>query len=350
MPSAKVDNPLRGHIVSFPKAIPSSAWMAQRILWADQIGAVWPDGSPSAHTAEDEQALKDAEKYAAAELFTACTLPEKTGPALMTQLNATLDLTDAEAIAWQEASGMTGSDGSGAKAAEPEDDLQFVYLDKFPPQVQDALLRSGVAEQTERGLVIPSRDRAMTLMCVLACNAEPHRDLKLSRTLDTDNPFALAKVAAPLKGGQSQPAAVLDLSVLAARGGGIHADKLVQFRKNDSDRGAREDYLRSVDDYLEGVLKQHPSVDPAKEAIAKLEGDLELARRSWLKRAKSAGLTEVALSTLSAVAPLSAAASFGEVVGLGAGVASAGLLTTTMVRKSHVRAYLNSARRAGLLA
>lgn len=346
MPSTDMPTgPLRGHVVSFPKAIPSRTWMAQRILWADQIGAVWPDGDPTARNAEDTLALEDANKYREAELFTPCTLPAKTGPSVMSQLEATLKVTVAEARKWQTESGIEGS------GREPEDDLQFVYLGKYPPQVQDALLRSGVAKtEGDYGLVIASRERALTLMAVLAENAEPQRELKLERILDTDNAFALAMVAATPQGGRSRPAAMLDLSMPSGGAGNISADKLLAFRSDDRNRDARSAYLESVDEYLQDVLRVHPSVDSGKEAAAKLRRDLDLARRSWVKRAQSAGLTEVALSTVSLVAPLPAAASLGEWVGLGAGMASAGILATTLVRKSHVKGYLNSARRARVLA
>lgn len=50
---------LRGQVVSFPKAIPSWSWIVERLLWADQISALWPTGTPLARTPEEGLALDD---------------------------------------------------------------------------------------------------------------------------------------------------------------------------------------------------------------------------------------------------------------------------------------------------
>ena len=44
---------LRGQVVSFPKAIPRRSWIVERLLWADEISALWPTGTPLARTPEE---------------------------------------------------------------------------------------------------------------------------------------------------------------------------------------------------------------------------------------------------------------------------------------------------------
>ena len=240
-------NPLRGHVVNFPKAIPSRDWLAQRMLWADHLGAVWPMGAPSDRSEEEYLALADARAYMKAGFFTPCVLSKDTSPLLTKRLKTAMQLPDTEIGRWVRSLKTAAFDQLNPDTApfdEPVDENQFFYVNKFPRPVQRMLLQSGVAKQDGDWLTVRTAKQASALMSALAAHAKPLEPLDMPRTLDTSNVNALAQAAAPSSAADSTPAAVIDIpvigGVIAAE---VKAEDLIEFRLSDANERARQDYL-----------------------------------------------------------------------------------------------------------
>ena len=345
-------NPLRGHIVGFPKAIPSRDWLAQRMLWADQLGAVWPIETPTDRSDEERQALEDAHMYRAAGFFTPCSVPDAASPDVLKQVKASLRLPDSVAGRWLRSWATSAIDRWHPDATAddgPVDENQYFYVNKFPREVQRALLESGVAKREGGWLTIRTVKQAEALMTALAEHAKPWKELNLARILETKSPAALARAAAPTSASNSRPAVILDIPVVEGVTDNVRAGDVIEFRQKPGTEQARQDYLDAVGRFITKITTTNPSRSAESVARDKVTRDIQLASQSWVRRAASAGMGGVVLSTVSTVAPLPHHGTVGEWVGLSAGVAGIGVSLLTAVRKSHVHGYLNAAHRAGVL-
>jgi hypothetical protein len=73
MTTAAVSNPLSGHIVRFPGAIPTENWMTDRMLWSDLFGAIWPwDQQPTPKSEAQEDAMMALSQYREEGFFAEC--------------------------------------------------------------------------------------------------------------------------------------------------------------------------------------------------------------------------------------------------------------------------------------
>ena len=352
MPESTLDpNPLRGHIVSFPKVLPSKEWMAQRMLWADHLGAVWPMDAPTPRSTADEAALADARAYMKAGFFTPCRVPWDASPQLLADLQVSLRLPDSAAKKWLRSVGTAIGDVVKPDLSEP-DDNQFFYFSKFPADVRKVLLRTRVATKDGHGLVVRTAEQANALLCALAVHAEPADPLEMPRTLETSNAAALARVAAPRPKAESQPAVVVELPVLGGLTAGIEARQIIDFRMDEKSERARQSYLDEVSRHVADKMRLEASGSAAQVASLRLERDLRLASQSFIKRLRSAGATGVGLTAVSTLVPLQNVDGLPDFVALAAGAANLGISGVTSVVKfsqSHVHGYLREAHKAGVI-
>lgn len=345
--------PLRGHIVRFPQAIPSQDWLAQRMLWADHLGAVWPLDEPTAGSGPEEQALKAIKTYQEAGYFTACSVPWEASTEMLKQIKASLGLPDSRVGTFVRSWSTAAFEHLNPDAAvEPMviDSDQFFYINKFPPEIQKVLTASRVAIREDNMLRIGTIPQAKALLATLAEHAQPRADIGLPRTLETPDPDALARAAAPTRASGSRPAIMLDIPVVRGATAGVVPEKLVEFRERRGTEDARQDYLNSVGQYVAKATARDPSSTAASVLHDRLSRDLQLATKSWFQRAKSAGMGSVALSTIGTIVPLPSLEGAGDWVGAATGAAGVSVAAYTAVRKSHVHGYLTGARNAGALA
>jgi hypothetical protein len=59
--------PLR--LLRCPEAIPDRQWLLDNLLWADSVGAIWPNGQPTPRTPAEQQILDELEAPMACGLF-----------------------------------------------------------------------------------------------------------------------------------------------------------------------------------------------------------------------------------------------------------------------------------------
>lgn len=340
-------NPLRGHVVSFPKAIPSRTWMADRMLWADHLGAVWPASFPRARSDEDKLAIQHLSAYNAAGFFTERRVQVDDSAAFERDLESALGAADREA--WLEKSSTPSFSGI-LPAPGPEANSLF-YLDKFPANIKAMLLRTAVAtEAPSTGMLeVKSAAKARVLMNALVNYSEPWgpgaQDLAL--TLDAEDDASLAQAAAPGNAGDSRPAVSVAIPTIEGEWGDISPQKLIDFRASDANERARQDYLAEVATRIEQASRSGPqrSDDVASQMIGR---DLELATRSLGERVSALGLAGLSFSTVGTLAPISLSDAPPELIGAGAAVAGLGLTAYTTLRRSPAHGYLRRARKAGL--
>jgi hypothetical protein len=346
-------NPLRGHIVRFPQAIPSQDWLAQRMLWADQLGAVWPLDAPHPSSDSEEQALEAIRTYQAAGYFTPCSVPWGASTEMLKQIRASLGLSDSRIGTFVRSMSTAAFEHLNPDAAvEPMaiDPDQYFYINKFPQEIQKALLASRVATREGGMLRIGTISQAKALLATLAEHAQPNADVNLPRTLETPDPDALARAAAPTRSSGSRPAIMLDIPVVRGVTEGVVPQRLVEFRQRAGTEDARQDYLNSVGQYVSKATTRDPSSSAASVLHDRLTRDLQLASKSWYERAKSAGMASVALSTVGTIVPLPSFEGTADWVGGITGAAGVGVAAYTAVRNSHVHGYLTAARRADVFA
>lgn len=341
-------NPLRGHVVSFPKAIPSRTWMADRMLWADHLGAVWPASVPRARSDEDKLAFEHLSAYNSAGFFTERRIHIEDSLEFERDLEQALASADHDV--WLEKSSTTAFTGILPTSVRVADDRLF-YLDKFPENIKEMLLRTNMAKVTESTgmLQVTSKAKARMLMNALVNYAEPWgaaaQDLPL--TLDAEDDDALAQAAAPGEDGPYRPAVSVPIPVIEGEWGDVAPQRLIDFRANDANERARQDYLNEVARRLEQASRR--AAETTDDAASRMIGrDLELATRSLGERVGAVGLAGLAFSTVGTLAPISASDAAPELLGAGAAVAGLGLTAYTTLRRAPAHGYLRRARKAGL--
>jgi hypothetical protein len=341
-------NPLRGHVVSFPKAIPSRTWLADRMLWADHLGAVWPASMPRARSDEDELAFQHLSAYNSAGFFTERRVHVEDSLEFERDLEQALASADHDA--WLQKSSTTSFTGILPTPGRVADDRLF-YMDKFPENIKEMLLRTGIAKVAEPTgmLKVTSNAKARVLMNALVNYAEPWgsaaQDLPL--TLDAEDDDALAQAAAPGEDGPQRPAVSVPVPVIEGEWGDIAPQRLIDFRANDANERARQDYLNEVARRLEQATNS--AACTADDAASRMIGrDLELATRSLGERVGALGIAGLVFSTVGTLAPISLSDAPPELLGAGAAVAGLGLTAYTTLRPSPAHGYLRRARKAGL--
>lgn len=342
-----VTNPLAGHIVRFPTAIPNEQWMADRMLWADQIGAVWPsDQRPEPMSESEANALSAADLYQDAGFFTECVVPST---AFAGTTPAALGMGTQQLREW--VSGLPKADDNG-RAAEvfktPRD--AYFYVNKLGDGVSEMLVRAGVAHRTDDNFIeLKSAKAARTLMATIAACAEPNGGGSRPITFDSVSDMDLASAAAPVDGESAHAAIVVDLPVVTAARA-TDARRIIDFRISNRNERARQDYLAAVEEHVEAqVFIFERSADELR--AEKVRSDLLKASQSLIRHHGAAGLTVYGATAVSALVavpqvtegwmPAAAAAA-----GL-TGAAASGLI---MIRGSRTNRYLRRGQRAGILA
>jgi hypothetical protein len=318
------------------------------MLWADHLGAVWPASMPRARSDEDKLAFQHLSVYNSAGFFTERRVHIEDSLEFERDLEQALASADHES--WLEKGSTTSFTGILPTPGRVGDDRLF-YMDKFPENIKEMLLRTGMAKvaETTGMLKVSSNAKARVLMNALVNYAEPpgaaSQDLPM--TLDAEDDVALTQAAAPGENGPHRPAVSVPIPVIEGEWGDIAPQRLIDFRANDANERARQDYLNEVARRL-GQAASNPA-DTTDDAASRMIGrDLELATRSLGERVGALGLAGLAFSTVGTLAPISASDAPPELLGAGAAVAGLGLTAYTTLRRSPAHGYLRRARKAGL--
>lgn len=349
--ASQVPNPLRGHVVSFPQAIPSREWLAQRALSADHLGAVWPMFDPTPRSPEDERAMQDIEKYRKADLFTPCRLSGDASPEVLADLKTALRLPVTAMQKWTRQLATVLGDAAAPELDEVSQD-QLFYLDKFPREITRELSRARVVHRNEDGwLQARSPGQARVLLNALAVHSVPDKPLDEPRTLDTPNLEDLAQVAAARPSKESQPALIVNLPVISGLAA-TDTERLIEFRTNSKTEEERETYLATIDAYLGRIADSGDPAATSRTLGERLERDLQLASQSFMKRLRSAGAPGVALQAVSTFVPFPDLEGLADHIGTGAAVASFGIAGATSIvkyRRSGVAGFIKSAGKEQIL-
>lgn len=342
------DNPLAGHIVRFPTAIPNAQWMADRMLWADQIGAIWPFGEPTPMSGDEGDSMGSIELYREAGFFTECHVNLDN---LSKEVPEALAMPPAAAREWLNS--LPELDEGGAEEAFRNPRDAFFYINKLGPEVSDMLLSTGIAVPADETFIrLKSSAAARTLINAIAAQSQPVDGRNLPITLDPARDSDLAKAAAPIPSGTTFTAAVVQLPVVAARI--TDARQIIEFRSNPRNERARADYLNAVERYV-SEQSWVESVEPHSDRAAtirreRIRQDLLSSTRALADTQRTAGLAGYAASAVSALVAV-AQASEGSLAAASAAAGAAGLAASTVtLRGNRNTRYLRRANSAELFA
>lgn len=342
---------LRGLVVGYPHALPQRTWVLNRLIWADQIGAIWPTSTPNAATDGEQVVLQDLERLRQAGLFTECTIPLGQDDEVQTQIESALNLTrqERESFSQRFRESVNAARESRTNGGRLDRNLRF-YVNKMPPETTNLLLRSRVATKTADGFLrIKSAAQAEHLMAAAAEFARPVDERGLRIMLDGATDEALATAAAPLNGAAVRPSAAVNARMIGVSTPEISdVEALIDFRLNDKNDRRRRDYLHEVDRYVRRCTKRGTPGDADGLALDRIGQDLLKAQTAY--RLSLSRVAAVATQIVAAVIPL--ADSPGDLSTAVAAGANVGAITVNVgadVRWGRPHAYLRTARTARAL-
>lgn len=343
-------HPLAGHIVRFPTAIPSSKWMADRMLWADRIGAVWPTHEPTPTNEDEEAGLSAVRLYKEAGFFTECVVPPD---AFEGDTPSALRLSQKDHRLWLDTLPEVQEGVDSTEAFRRSPDSNF-YINKLGPDVAQMLLDAGIATPKDDHFIkLKSAAAARRLMATVAAHARAIDGTAMPLTLDAAKDTDLAAAATPSDDGNSYLASVVNLPVIVAAKT-EDPQRIIEFRLKTKNERARQDYFDAVEEF---VAKQSyiESVEPASaeaEQIRKRKilGDLLEATTDLTKIHGRAGI--LAYGTVGASVLLAVpGATDGTQPALQLGVSSAAFAAATvLIRGSRETRYLRRGWRDGVIA
>lgn len=301
MTTAAVSNPLSGHIVGFPGAIPTENWMTDRMLWSDLFGAIWPwDQQPTPKSEAQEDAMTALTLYREEGFFAECVVDHK---AFAPNNLQALGHRTAAVRDW--VSHFPAEDEKGVAGFDNPSDAYF-YINKLGPDVADALIAAGVATTQDGDFIkLRSQARAAHLMSAIAGFARPATSHDLPVTLDAADNRALAAAAMPLNAEEGYPAAVMTIPLIGHEGTRVDPGKLVAFRHNEKNNSARQDYLNTVAAVVADKMVRTVNGAPTTLAAERILTDMQKATTSFADRVKDTlSIDTVAIAAVPVMVPL----------------------------------------------
>ena len=279
-------SPLRGNVVSFPRAIPDRAWVMSRLLWADRLGALWPTWAPTPMRQGDEDVLQDLEQARAAGLFTEWIVPEEAYADVMDSLRQTRILPKGRANRWLRKAGALTDQANpqhanreGAPERDRSDPNLFFYWNKLPPDVTDQLVDAGVLRRHgEFGVRARSLSAAAAVFSTAVTHARPNGEIGTSTMIpDADSTSALWQAAMPLDE-QGHPATAVQFPLATPLRNDVSVEKLLEFRQKPAVEAARQDYLAGLASFASATTTTRDSEQTRTKAMAdKAAKDVERA-------------------------------------------------------------------------
>jgi hypothetical protein len=348
-----IEDLLHGQVVFYPKAIPDHRWLVSRLLWADEVSALWPLGQPEP-TRSEAATFKSLLRLEEAELFQPRWLHHENLAPLLEDLEEVQLIDQRRGRKFvKQALGQLPK-GSGAQTRDPgassrTSDL-FLYVNKLPGAAEQRLERLGVLERREDGhFNVRSRQEAARLMSVAVNHSKDRRDRDIRMIPDAASDDALWQSAMPAREGTGTPATAVNFPLVTPLRD-IEIKQLIEFRTKDSNDRLRRDYLAEVSRHVrkKGTSEDGDAVR-AERALKKVEADMQLAATSFVKRFGRAGLT-IGFTAAAALVPQAHELdNTAKVIGGAAQISAAAVGATRGLELRRPHKYLRIANRAELL-
>jgi uncharacterized protein YnzC (UPF0291/DUF896 family) len=338
-------SPLSRHIVGFPDAIPNMWWMADRMLWSNSFGVIWPGSEPTPKGDVEEEALSAARLYRDNGFFDECVVDHDAFAAK--NLRALSHSPDAirEWIAR-----FPGDHGAeDVHFPNPKD--AYFYINKLGEEVADELVVANLAirDKDGFGVRLKSRAQAAHLMSAVAGFARSESRPNAAITLDAASNRAFARAAAPLEEDEGCPAAVMTLPIIGGEGDPPTPQKLVEFRRNQRNEDARKEYLDALHAHVQAQVERlGGAADPARMAAQQIRDDLNGAMMTFAQRVKR-GLSLQAVTVAAAPVAIPLLVGTTDLTAAATGAASSAAVGMLKLRSSSPP-YLRRVKGAGVLA
>lgn len=345
-------------IVNYPNVLPTEQWLKDRLLWAEQVGSIWPVDGVIARSDQDDEVLKALHALSADKLFVELNVDvRQTNRQMIREVIASFKLPQDAWAAWEAEAGLTAH---GAGEAEETATLRdtdrdrVIYNGKLPSLLAIALAAEDLAVQHDEGryLEMRSGEDAMKLLSILSRYATPqHAAREHPMILDPASPMALTAACVPPQAGAAS-ALCIDIPLLKNVRADVGLEQVLEFRSKDANERARREYLATVSASVchEEVLYTSSEKFMVK-ALHKMNLDMQGSAEDLGKRAALAGLLGAAsVVTADILVPLAhglstatITAAAATVVGMGAGA------TVVRINRTGANAYLSNMRSGGLL-
>lgn len=312
---------LHRRVMHFPGSIPGEEWVKDRLLWANSIGSLAPDGGVWTDVPEREPWVETLRQM---DEFQPCTLPMTKYGDMVRDLDAALKVPIRErkewqrqldalpplpADAWGEAPSAEGGEPSAPVTAPGS--YRFVYRNKLPEPVAERLVRLGVLTRLKRGdLEVTSDEEAAALFSVAAKYARIEGEPASQLLPDAQTDRALALAAQPGKGRQADSALTLQLPLMFSLRPNLTVEEILAFRHKEGNDALRRDYLGTLQEALDLSLSGEST-----GLRAVVERDVRLAGRSFLQRCENQNLVTGGLGALGVMIPLATQSVPGLVAG-----------------------------------
>jgi hypothetical protein len=262
------DGPTRRHglldgiVVNYPTALPSRAWLRDKLLWAEHLGSIWPAGDPWPRTEAEASLLHETQTLREAGLFTPCRIDHDVLSSDLGALTERVAVSEDDRKAWLRSNGFSvrdsdSHDAPGDRKEEVQnllDSGQFFYASKVGAGLQRALVDERLAVETQHGdLRVKDPRTAAHLMSLLANYAKPEGGPREPLVLDANSSASLVRAAAPPSHADWVPALRVEVPSVRAVNDSAPLEAFLDFRLSSKGDRLRQNYLASVSRYLHDV-------------------------------------------------------------------------------------------------
>lgn len=327
--------PLRGHVVAYPDALPSERWILSRLLWADSVGALWPQSKPDGSTEEQARSLKLIDRLAdETGLFKPCHVRDDEDSVLQMVKEMRDKIPAAVSLRPHRADQPTPPHDhrlGGHRAHRPppgEADFYYHY-EKFAPRITEQLLDLRILVDDDHGFRAADKQTAEALLSVAVNFAEPADapGATLIPEARSTTHLRLASTPAANEHPNIGVQALLPIPVLrrTTRALDNAADKVIALRLDPKTEQARRDYLDEIGSYWATESERLARDVALSQGRHKVRADMELAAASFLQRLRIKSVPNLAVAGVQGVLKIGAAVADGHVLGIASAVAGAAI-------------------------
>lgn len=248
-------------VLTYPRALPTMAWLKHNLLWADGVDLLWPTHEPTPRTTHDEAVL---------EAITSAQ--EAPGPSLVaTHALHMLSIRDIDRLV-SEYQPRSPAPRSGNLAMQVDDPDTFLYRSKIDPKLARHLLDKGWAasDGTEHGLIADPKFLARLLHAGAESVAA-----KTGATLDPDNRVSEENA---LLGPRSRTAPAIEVclpQLPTFAPNSVSINQILDWRSDSKFERLRSDYLTELDRALDWAAQTFDGAFTPVEAHGKLASEVQ---------------------------------------------------------------------------
>lgn len=276
-------------VLTYPRALPTMAWLKHNLLWADGVDLLWPTYEPTPWSDNDQGVLEAIRSVREAQL----------DPLIATHGLHMFSVSDVDRLL-SEYQPRSPAPRSGDLASQVDDPETFLYRSKFDPRVAHHLLDKGWAQSdgTEHGLVADPKFLARLLHAGAESVAA-----ETGATLDPDNRVSEENA---LLGPRSRTAPAIEVclpQLPTFAPNSVSINQILEWRSDSKFERLRSDYLTELDRALDWAAQTFDGaftpVEAHRTLASEVQKDFGAAQLGftefWLGSAEvTSSMTEVA--------------------------------------------------------